>query len=401
MNAPKLRFDGFSDSWESYTLESLGEFKNGVNKSKEDFGHGSPFVNLMDIFGKDSLVNKSFELVNVTQKELNTYNLLKGDVIFIRSSVKLDGVGQTAVVLENLDKTVYSGFLIRFREDENRLSLLYKKYCFSNKSFRNQVLSVCTTSANTNINQESLNQLTLNLPTFPEQTKIAKFLTSVDERINQLTQKHALISQYKKGMMQQIFSQQLRFKDDDGKEFGGWEELPANEVFCNCTNKNHDGSLPILAAMQDKGMIYRENSGLDIKAMESSVKAYKVVDKGDFVISLRSFQGGIEYSFLHGICSPAYTILKPKIKIVDAFYRAYLKKDDFIERLNGTVVGIRDGKQISFNAFSTLVLPYPSIPEQTKIANFLTSLDDKINQVQKQLDEVKHYKQGLLQQMFV
>jgi type I restriction enzyme S subunit len=121
----------------------------------------------------------------------------------------------------------------------------------------------------------------------------------VNEKITQLTQKCDLLAQYKKGVMQQIFSQQLRFKDDDGRDFPEWEEIQADEVFISCTNKNHNGELPILAATQDKGMIYREDSGLDIKSSEASVKSYKIVEKGDFVISLRSFQGGIEYSNLN------------------------------------------------------------------------------------------------------
>jgi type I restriction enzyme S subunit len=234
-----------------------------------------------------------------------------------------------------------------------------------------------------------------------EQIKIANFLTAVDEKITQLTQKCELLAQYKKGVMQQIFSQELRFKDDDGQEFPEWEELQADEVFVNVTNKNHNGELPILAATQDKGMIYREESGLDIKSSEASVKSYKIVESGDFVISLRSFQGGIEYSSLKGICSPAYTVMKPKLEISDGFFKAYLKKDDFIERLNGLVIGIRDGKQISYSAFATLTLPYPCIKEQIKIANFLTAIDDKLTHTQAQLEAAKQYKQGLLQQMFV
>jgi type I restriction enzyme S subunit len=201
--------------------------------------------------------------------------------------------------------------------------------------------------------------------------------------------------------MQQIFNQELRFKDDLGQDFPEWEELQADEVFCNVTNKNHNGDLPILAATQDKGMIYREESGLDIKSSEASVKSYKIVENGDFVISLRSFQGGIEYSSLKGICSPAYTVMKPKLEISNGFFKAYLKKQDFIERLNGLVIGIRDGKQISYSAFATLTLPYPCIEEQIKIATFIDAIDDKLTHTHNQLAATKQYKQGLLQQMFV
>ena len=205
----QLRFkddDGrdFPD-WELYSLSELGEFKNGINKSSEDFGHGVPFVNLMDVFGQPYFKSKSLDLVNAKPNEIAMYNLLKGDVLFIRSSVKIQGVGETSVILEDLKDTVYSGFLIRFREKSKKIDLLFKKYCFSNPSFRNQVLSVCTTSANTNINQDSLSNLTINLPSLQEQTKIANFLTTIDEKITQTQTYLETVKQYKQGLLQQMF----------------------------------------------------------------------------------------------------------------------------------------------------------------------------------------------------
>ena len=126
-----------------------------------------------------------------------------------------------------------------------------------------------------------------------------------------------------------------------------------------------------------------------------------MVNIGNFVISLRSFQGGIDYSAIKGVCSPAYTILKECIPIDGLFYKHYFKTESFITRLSNTVVGIRDGKQISYDAFGTLVLPVPSVDEQTKIANFLSSLDQKIEQIDSQITQTQSFKKGLLQQMFV
>jgi len=108
-----------------------------------------------------------------------------------------------------------------------------------------------------------------------------------------------------------------------------WIKVPAGEIFKNVSNKNHDGSLPILAVTQDKGVVPRDTIDFDIKTSEKSVKSYKIIEPGDYVISLRSFQGGIEYSYIKGICSPAYTILKPKKDIFDDFYKFYFKKEEF------------------------------------------------------------------------
>ena len=188
----------------------------------------------------------------------------------------------------------------------------------------------------------------------------------------------------------------LRFKEFNGE----WEKLNAEEIFKNISNKNHNGDLPILAVTQDKGVVYRDSLDLKINSSETGIKNYKIIEPGDFVISLRSFQGGIEYSSILGISSPAYTVLKPKIEISDFFYKVYLKKESFISELNSTIEGIRDGKQISYAMFSKLKLPYTKVEEQQKIADFLSSIDKKISITEEKLELFKEYKKGIMQKIF-
>ena len=101
---PELRFEEFGEDWDLIKLGQKGEFKNGINKGKEDFGFGVPFVNLMDVFGKTVLTEDNFGLVNASEKEVKQYELKKGDVLFIRSSVKKSGVGETIVILKDIKK---------------------------------------------------------------------------------------------------------------------------------------------------------------------------------------------------------------------------------------------------------------------------------------------------------
>ena len=174
----------------------------------------------------------------------------------------------------------------------------------------------------------------------------------------------------------------------------------AKDVFKNHTDKKHNGDLEILAATQENGIVPRSQIGIDIQCSEEGVNGYKKVSKGDFVISLRSFQGGIEYSEYDGIVSPAYTVLQPVREISDGYYRNYFKTDSFIQRLNGAVYGIRDGKQIGYQDFGDMCIYCPPIDEQKKIAEILSCCDRVIELKQQLIAKLQRLKSGFLQAMF-
>ena len=179
-----------------------------------------------------------------------------------------------------------------------------------------------------------------------------------------------------------------------------WQSnLAAKDIFRNHTNKKHNGEFQVLSATQDRGIIPRSEVDIDIKYAEENIGSYKKVEPGDYVISLRSFQGGIEYSEYEGLVSPAYTVLKPTRPISDNYYRAYFKTPDFISRLNGAVYGIRDGKQIGFEDFGELAVHYPPLVEQQKIAEILATCDRVIELKQQLLEEKRRQKQWLMQKL--
>jgi len=277
-----------------------------------------------------------------------------------------------------------------------------EEFAFQNLAGRyDEIRELSNAGSQENLSGGLIKQISFITPTLPEQTKIANFLTTIDERINQLTRKKELMTQYKQGVMQQIFSQQLRFKDDNGEDFEDWEEKNGNFLFAAISNKDHNSDLPILAITQEHGAIPRDLIDYRVSVSDKSVETYKVVEVGDFIISLRSFQGGIEYSNYKGICSPAYLILRSKTQLNSYFYKSYFKTPEYITKLNQHLEGIRDGKMVSYKQFSEILLPLPCLAEQTKIANFLTAIDEKIQHIAKQIEATKQYKQGLLQQMFV
>lgn len=183
------------------------------------------------------------------------------------------------------------------------------------------------------------------------------------------------------------------FKDD-------WEFKNGGNVFETVSNKNHNSDLPILAISQEFGAVPREMINYQISVTEKSVASYKVVDVGDYIISLRSFQGGIEYSNYKGICSPAYIILRPFIEIDRDFFRYYFKTYKYIQQLNSKLEGIRDGKMISYKYFSEIPLPFPTLPEQKRIAAFFTVVDKKIAELKQKKALLEKYKKGVMQKLF-
>ena len=189
---------------------------------------------------------------------------------------------------------------------------------------------------------------------------------------------------------------ELRFPDFSGD----WEEKFGNEVFDRITDKNHKSDLPILAISQEHGAIPREMIDYDISVTAESVASYKVVSPGDFIISLRSFQGGLEYSRYKGICSPAYIILRARIAIEDLFFKEFFKTYSYILQLKSKLEGIRDGKMVSYKYFSETIIPYPTLPEQQKIAEFLTAVDEKIGQLKRKKELLEAYKKGAMQKLF-
>ena len=190
-----------------------------------------------------------------------------------------------------------------------------------------------------------------------------------------------------------------RFPEFQGK--AAWMEWPGNKLFKQISDKNPEPGLPVLAITQEHGAIPRDMIDYNVSVTDKSIESYKVVQVGDFIISLRSFQGGIEYSQYHGICSPAYVVLRRCAEGSDAYFKHYLKTDKFIQILTKNLEGLRDGKMISYKQFSELQIPTPIPAEQQKIAECLSSLDELIAAQARKVEALKTHKKGLMQQLFL
>lgn len=246
---------------------------------------------------------------------------------------------------------------------------------------------------NKTLGQDRFLKSKITLPPIEEQQKIAAILTTQDRVIELKEKRLAEKQRQKKYLMQQLLTSKKRLPGFSGE----WSFPKAKELFQSVSDKDHNGDLAVLSSTQDRGIVPRVEVDIDIKYDACSLVNYKKVSKGNFVISLRSFQGGIEYSAYTGLVSPAYTVLSSRKEMSDGYYKQFFKSTDYINRLNVAVYGIRDGKQISYEDFGRLQIPYPPIKEQDAIAEVLSTADREIELLQQDIEQEKQKKKALMQ----
>lgn len=285
---------------------------------------------------------------------------------------------------------------------------IYGKYLFTllqNDSFLKQVLDNCAGTSFPAINPSVLSRLSVRICTDKqEQQAIASYFTSLDSQISVSTSRLASLKQMKAASLQAMFPQEgetvpkIRFKGFEGE----WKKVKADSIFKTFNEKNRS-DLPVLSATQDRGMVTRESIGYNIFHDTSNEATYKHILPGQFVIHLRSFQGGFAHSEIEGIASPAYTIMDFKNKDLyhDYYWRYVFMSKEFIKRLELITYGIRDGRSISYDEFKEMSFLVPSKEEQIKIASYLKNLDRQISLQSQRLEKLKQIKSACLDKMFV
>lgn len=360
-----------------------GRFSPRPRNDPKYYGGTTPFVQTGDVTNSNGFIVSHSQTLNEEG--------LKVSVVFPAGTILMtiaSNVGHTAILEYDMacpDSLV--GIVPNLNTDAK-----YLLYFFQ---FNQKRIQYIAPGAQKNINIEFLEILTIVFPQLSEQKRIATILSTWDEAITKTQQLIAQLQQRNKGLMQQLLTGKKRLKGFEGDEF---KRLPANEIFKSASIKNHHGE-QLLSATQDKGIIPRSMLAARVTMPVGETDSFKLVEKGDFVISLRSFQGGIEYSEYKGLVSPAYTVLKPVRRISDSYYRHYFKSYDFIGHLAVAVIGIRDGKQVSYEDFSFLKLPYPSFEEQEAIAEVLNDAGTELKLLEQKLSALQKQKKGLMQKL--
>ncbi|HDG6064569.1 TPA: restriction endonuclease subunit S [Staphylococcus aureus] len=413
-NVPELRFPGFEGEWEEKKLEDIGTLKNGINKDKESFGYGFPFVNLNDVFNSKEIQIKNLSLINSTYKEREEYNLQKGDTLFIRSSVKPSGVGLTKVIEIDLKNVVFSGFLIRFRN--NNLAVNFKKFIFNSISVRKQILSLSSTSANTNINQESLKKVKIPIPCMDEQQKIGRFFSKLDRQIELEEQKLELIQQQKKCYMQKIFSQELRFKDENGNDYPEWENVMLQKVLKDKTEGikrgPFGGALKKDIFVESGYAVYEQRNAIyDISNFRYYINENKYkemqsfsVQPNDIIMSCSGTIGRlslIPQNFTKGIINQALIRFRTNHKIRSEFFLIFMRSNQMQRKILEANPGSAITNLVPVKELKLIPFPLPVKFEQDKISQFILIINRRIEQSEKKIESLKNRKQGFLQKLFV
>ena len=203
-----------------------------------------------------------------------------------------------------------------------------------------------------------------------------------------------LCKKYKRGLLDRVFNQ-------NNGLYSSWTEISIEDLFEPISDKNHPDET-VLTIIQGQGTAPRASIERRIAYDKSSVKTYKLTDVGDYILHLRSFEGGLEKTNQKGIVSPAYTVLRPKLVVETGFYYAYFRSYWFINnKLRDSVEGIRDGKSINMTSFWKIKIPLPSLEEQHRISHIFGLLDGKIQNSESYLITLQALKRTLLKQMFI
>ena len=411
---PLVRFPEFKDAWEH---KRLNELLSEAKKRNEDLKYGKDEV--LSVSGELGIVNqiehlgRSYAGVSVHQ-----YHVVEvGDIVYTKSPLKANPFG---IIKLNKGKAgIVSTLYAVYKVNQQTAYGLFIDYYFSLDANTNRYLRPLVKKGAKNdmkINNAYVLHDRIFAPAIPEQKRIASFFTILDKKIAELKQKKNLLEQYKKGVMQKLFSQELRFKDENGKEFPKWEKKKLGEIGTFQTSsidklsKENEKEVFLINYMN----VYRHEN-----INNESIKTFQVVTAKDNQIESCSLKKGdilftpssetpddIGHSVVifenlnNAVFSYHLMRFRPNLEIDILYSHYFCNISDVLKQLTKLATG-STRFTISVGSFSSVEIHLPCLKEQSKIANFLSAIDEKINRTENQIQQTQEYKKGLLQNMFI
>ena len=411
MGEPKLRFkaDDGSDfsGWEEKTLGELcAPLTYGMNAAATKFDGENRYIRITDIDDETHALLPN-DIVSPSGELDDKYLVKKGDILLARTGAS---TGKSFLYHPKDGKLFYAGFLIKAHVLPSSDDYFIYSQTLTDRYWK-WVKTASMRSGQPGINANAYASYSFAVPSLPEQRKIADFLSAVDAVIAAQQAEVDAWEQRKKGVMQKLFSQEVRFKADDGSEFPAWESATVGELFTFVTEKNKDGHINnVITNSAERGLVpQREYFDKDI-AVDGNTKGYTVIRKGDFVYNPRKSTSAPFGPFNIyernevGIVSPLYTCLTPYDDEMAPYLAWYFKTNRWHPYIvtHGAQSGARhDRVGMTVALMEGIPVLLPSLPEQRKIADCLASMDEVIQKSKGELAKWRELKKGLLQQMFV
>lgn len=415
---PKLRFAEFSGSWikdkissfikDGFIIGHLDGNHGALYPRSEEFSqNGVPYISATD-FSSGEVDFNSCKYLPISRANQFKKGIAKsGDVLFAHNAT----VGPVSLLNTNHDFVILSTTATYFRCDTNKLNNVFLKNSLEGEHFVKQYSSIMSQSTRNQVPITAQRDLIISVPNIREQNKIAYFLSAVDDKITLLKKQYDLLCHYKKGMMQKIFSQEVRFKDENGKDFPQWRLKKIREITSLIKDGTHgthnnvtESDFLLLSAKNiQEGKVVVDSKDRKISEIEfrAIVKNYKLAP-GDILLSVVGTIGRVaiyseqyaNYAFQRSVAFFRFPQEQPEF-IYQLFNSTKFQKELIIRQVISAQPGIYLGD------LADISLEIPVQKEQMKIANFLSALDDKIAAKKAELDRLKTWKQGLYQQMFV
>lgn len=394
---PEIRFTGFTDDWEQRKLgDYIVPFSEVTTENNQypvlTSSRRGIFLQT-DYYDGHQIASADNTGYNIVPRGFFTYRHMSDDEVF---KFNINNLVDFGIV-----STLYPVFTTNSELDSKYLQYQLNEGIDFRKFAKLQKQG----GSRTYMYLSKLKELELTMPkTVGEQKSISGFFTILDNLITLHQRKYDKLVIIKNSLLEKMLPKdganvpEIRFAGFTD----AWEQQEAVDIFMSITDKNHQ-ELPVLSATQEHGMILREDTGINISHDKKNEATYKRVLPGQFVIHLRSFQGGFAHSNVEGITSPAYTVMDfiEKERHYDFFWKYVFSSRKFIKSLEKVTYGIRDGRSINFDDFSTMSFLFPSCAEQKAIGQFFQNFNHLITLHQRKLEKLKNIKKSMLEKMFV
>ena len=390
---PKLRFPGFDEPWKTAFLSDY--FAKNIKKNTD-----GTITNVICNSAKQGLISQReyFNKDIANSDNTNGYYIIETNDFVYNPRKSHDAPYGPISIYKFPEAGIVSPLYLCFRAKE-KIKPFYFEWYFRSSTWHRYIYISGDSGARhdrVSIKDDAFFAMPINVPSTKEQKRIVSFLDTIEQRIEKQRSLVEALKKYKRGSVGGILSRKLNFQISSP-----WSEMKISKMFSPISDKGH-GDLAVLTVVQGVGTHPRESVDRRIAYDKSNTNTYKRVCENDFILHLRSFEGGLEIANSEGIVSPAYTILRAKKEIVPMFYYAYFRSSWFINnKLRIAVEGIRDGKSINMDTFWNITVPYPSIEEQFHIAEYLRHLDAKISTEVAVLTRLQSVRSGLMQQLFI